>query len=310
MLQRLHNFIREELRKERSGFLKGSTITEAINSASVDLWRAKINKMKAGAGEDFLLQPFKGSDTLTDAGSYTLTDGAEYELIAIEPTSESLIQIMLAGNDIEFTGAALSSEYKHISKSDRAYTINAASEGLAALPDDLFSVGQSFYHDFEGTVYEGLIMEDREFIDRKNSAIVPASTSKPIARLHDNQIEFYPVPSGADTYDFILPYTKFNPVARVYTVDNDLLLQFRPASYDEDVRVYYMRPPVQARATYGTVTAGVVPLTTTTELEWADAAFSELAARALVYLGASISNQLAMQIEPMTAQNNQIDANN
>lgn len=310
MLQRLHNFIREELRKERSGFLKGSTITEAINAASMDLWKSKVAKLRSGLGEDYILQPFKGSTTLTSAGSYTLVGGYEYEIVSIEPTDESLMQIAIADSDADFAALAVSSEYKHIAKSDQSYTINAASAGLGNLPADFYSAGEVFYHTFSGVVYEGVILQDREFIDRKNSVIIPASTTRPIARLHDDMIEFYPVPSGADTYSFILPYNKFNPVARVYTSDDDLVVQFRPSGYDKDVRIYYYRPPQLALATYGTVTAGVQPITTTRDLEWSDVAFSEIATRALVYLGASVSNQLAMQIEPITAQNNQQDANN
>ncbi len=310
MLQRLHTFIRDIARKERSGFVRAETITEAINAASFDLWRSKVSKLSNANGEDWLLQPFRGSQTLTSAGDYTLAGGANYKILSVDPVDQEDIEITLADNDQEFTLIKSASEFKHLLTSDFPITINAASNGLADLPDDLFRVGQVFYHNYSGNIYEGQILEDREFIDRKNSVIIPATVTNPIARIHDNQIQFYPVPTGPNTYSFTLPYIKFNPVAR-YSVDgNDLTFEFKPTSYDLDINVYFLRPPLLATATYGTPVRGIQPLTVTQDLEWNSGAFAEIANRALTYIGISVNNQGAVQLESIVSQNNQQDANN
>ena len=309
MLERLHTFIRDTARRERSGFVRAETITEAINSASSDLWKANIEKVRKG-GDDILLQPFKGSTTITSGGSYSLASAATYEITSIDSALNTGLEIVLAQRDADFPKIRAASELRHLLKSDHPISMNAAASGLADLPDDLFKVGQVFYHTFNGVQYEGQILEDREFIDRKNSVIVISDTSNPIARIKDDKIEIYPAPTGGDVYTFTLPYIKFNPVARYEVNGTALDFSFTPSSFALDAVVYWIKPPTLASATYGTPVAGIQPLSGITEMGWQEAAFAEIAMRALTYIGIATNNQLLVQAEQLMKQTNLSDASN
>jgi len=310
MLERLHTFIRDVARRERSGFVKAETITEAINSASSDLWRAKIKEITMGneLGDDWVLQPFKGKQSITSAGNYTITNGSAYVLTSIE-SEDGFPEIVIARNDREFKNIRSSSELAHILKADHSFTLNAASSGKEDLPDDLFKVGQVFYHSYNGNQYEGQILEDREFLDRKNSAIVPPSEELPIARIHDDQIEIFPAPTGSDTFTFSLPYIKFNPIARYYPSGANLVVEFKPESFSLDVDAWFYRPPALAAATYGAPVNGVQSITVAQDLEWDEQVFPEIATRALTYVGITINNQIVAQLESIVEQQNQVDSN-
>jgi len=60
-------------------------------------------------------------------------------------------------------------------------------------------------------VYEGPILEEREYLDRINSVILAPSLEYPIARIIGENIEFYPSDAG----NFILSYYR-SPIAPVY----------------------------------------------------------------------------------------------
>lgn len=310
MLVRLHTFIRDVARRERSGFVKAETITEAINSASSDLWKSKIKQASISNGmpDAWLLQPFKGKSTITSAGSYTITSGAPYFITSIE-AGDGNPEILIARNDNQFKNLRISAELKHLLKTDYSFSLAAVDSGKADLPDDLFNVGQVFYHTYNGNQYEGQILEDREFLDRKNSKLVPPSEELPIARVHDDQIEIYPSPTGVDTYNFILPYIKFNPVARYYPSGGNLIIEFKPASFSLNVDAWYYRPPALATATYGAPVNGVQAITVTQDLEWNEQAFPEIATRALTYIGITINNQIVAQLESIVESQNQVDIN-
>lgn len=306
MLQRLHSFIREASRRQRSGFVTGPQITEAINSASSALWKAKIKEFRAG-GSDILLQPFKSVATLTSP--YTLANQAGAEINAIRPTNESLPEVIVTSNDVEFVNSKISEDYDHILHSQFTATINSSSSGFFSLPDDTHDVGEVFYHEYEGNRYEGQLLMDREFIDRKNSVIVPSSVTKPIARIVNNQIEFHPIPTGADIFTFTVPYRRFNPLARYNETGSDIVFEINPSSYAEEVKVYYYTLPVLAEATYS-FSNGVETVNVTTDLNWDEPAFLELAARALVIIGVEVNNQLLAQMETLIEQTDTADANN
>lgn len=305
MLARLHTFIRDIARRQRSGFVKGETITEAINSASSSLWRNKIKLFRKG-GDDILLQPFRASSTLSTP--YILSNSSDYEIIAVEPITQGSQDILLARNEREFVEARLSDDYEHVYKSEFTASINAAANGKDELPVDTFSVGEAFYHEYQGSRYEGVILEDREFMDRRNSFLVPATEKEPIARIVDDQIEFFPRPTGGDTYNFTVPYRKFNPIVRYYKDGANMSFAFDPSTYSEQIRVFYFKKPALATATYA-LTNGIEAVTVTQDLDWTEQAFPELALRALAYMGISVSNQLVAQAESLMEQNDQIDAN-
>lgn len=306
MLVRLHKFIRDIARRQRSGFVKGETITEAINSASSSLWRAKVKQFRKG-GDDILLQPFKGTTQISSP--YILPNSADYEIIALEPVTQGLPDIVLARNEQEFIDTRLSDDYEHIYKSEFTATINAAANGKFDLPADTFSLGESFYHEYQGSRYEGVILEDREFLDRRNSVLIPATATKPIARIVDDKIEFYPRPTGATTFAFTVPFRKFNPVARYYENGSNIEFKFEPSTYTGAINVFYYKKPALAAATYA-LSNGIETVTVSTELDWGEQAFPELATRALLYIGGlTVSNQLLAQAESLIEQNDQIDAN-
>ena len=499
MVERLHKFARSILRKDRSGFVKAETITEAINAASYDLWNSLVLKLRQGQ-DSYLLNAFKketNTISVTD-GSATINGGSEYEIMSIEvdPSDSDAeykdVQLYLAKNDEEFQAARIAQEFEHILKRDAKFyktttdtptsfdaslgvfpdggtaqagdwyessaegtidgvtikandrivaVVNNAStsdwsdwdridgsltisnerasvslpndlfktsdvfyfddgagnryEGrivndemfvdredviaqgyehllkkdfaitvtsldgtgndtaLKNLPDDMFSFGSVFYNEYNGNRYEGQILDDREFVDRKNSVIIAPTPEKPIARIVGNQIEICPVPTGSDfkirlPYEilkpdkipstlkhsiarlvgnkiefmaedmsaltvppnkFVLPYMIFNPVVR-YTISNsDMVLSFNPSSFSDDIKVRYIDTPTDADIAVA-LTNGEPSYSAPTETGWSDQAFSEIASRMLVYLGVSVDNQLATQIEGLTEQGNVADVKN
>lgn len=313
MLARLHTFIRDVLRRERSGFIKNNTITEALNSASYDLWLSLILKLRRGE-DSILLQPFKGVTTgqVASAGALTVTGLAEYEIVSVESESGgeySNLQLYLTRNDQEFESARVAQEYEHLLKKDYPFTLVVSDSGKQTLPDDLFKVGDVFYHTYNGNRYEGQILKDKEFVDRKNSYIEPATEEKPIARIVGNEIEIAPSPTGASTYNYILPYVRHNPVVRFNANGSDLNFTFLPSSFADTVLVRWVKPPATMTTSDGAVTYGIAALTITTECDWSERAFSELATRALAYLGISLNNQLIAQLEGISEQGNAMDVN-
>ena len=308
MLQRLITFIREIARRQRSGFVKGDTIVEAINSASSALWRAKVDEFRRG-GDDILLQPFRSFATLDSSGQgYTITGGAEYEVIGIKSTDASDPDIIVVPNESQFAVLRASEDYDHIMDSEFSATINAISSGKFDLPDDTFDVGVVFYHEYNGNRFEGQVLEDREFLDRRNSVIIPSSNENPIARVVNDQIEFHPIPTGGDTLTFTVPYRKHNPIARYYKSSNDLTFRFDPVGFNSEVEIYFYKIPDLAAATFA-FSNGIETPTVTTEVNWSESAFPELALRALAFIGIAINNEIVLQAESLMEQNNQVDAN-
>lgn len=307
MLQRLHTFIRDISRSERRGSVRAETITEAINSASSSLWRSLVSKQKSGGGENYLLQTFKRSETVSTP--YELSSGSGQEALTLESVLESTPNLLLA--DVgEYPVTNVSNDLNHIIEADFTATINSASLGIFDIPLDVFEIGDTFYHNYNGSRFEGQLLSSDSFIDRRNSTIIPCNEEQPIARLHDNKIEFYPIPTGADVYNFTVPHKKKNVIFRSErTLPNDRLkLTPTPKSFIDDIIIHYAIPPDLAVATYGAPVNGIQTVTATTDLNWSEGAFPEIALRALSYIGISTNNQMVAQAESLIEQNNSIDA--
>jgi len=81
--------------------------------------------------------------------------------------------------------------------------------------------------------YEGVILEEREYLDRVNSVILTPDLQYPIARIIGNNIEFYPKDAG----NFILSYYR-SPIVPIYayTVSGGRNITYNPVgSVDLDV---------------------------------------------------------------------------
>lgn len=82
-------------------------------------------------------------------------------------------------------------------------------------------------------IYEGDILEEREYLDRLNSSILTPDLEHPIARIKGNEIEFFPSDEG----NFILSYYR-SPVEPVfaYTVSGGRNITYNPiGSVDLDI---------------------------------------------------------------------------
>lgn len=310
MLQRLHTFIRDIVRKNRSGFVRNDTITEAINMASTSLFNSLVQKMRSGGGESYLLQPFRKRAQLAKASGYwTLTGGMGFEVITIESTDEGSPQILLTP-DGQFPSTREMMEFEHIIDSEQSLVLTSTTSGKLDLPDDFGEPKESFYHNYNGNRYEGHILDDNSFMDRRNSFIQPPDEEHPIARITDDQIEFYPIPTGSNTFSITLPYKQYNPLMRYEEMGNDIRFYSKPDSFSDQIYVYYLERPALAQSSDGALVNGVPGITVDTELNWGESAIGELASRALIFVGVEVNNQMAAQIEQLTEQMDVADANN
>lgn len=164
------------------------------------------------------------------------------------------------------------------------------------------------------------------------------SIKNPIATIHDNKMEV--LPSGSFTYrlPYISKYSVKNPIATVY--DNKISVLPSVANYvvpyiahaterlgysrfyvsgahmnfqidpiPANAKAYYITTPNTTTGTY-VFGSGIVTVTTGVELNWDEAAFSQIANRSLVYLGVSIGDTAAIQIESVANQNENYSSNN
>lgn len=299
MLAELHTFIRRILRKERTGHIPPELITSSINSASKDLWRHLIKKAEAGVFDD-LLQSFRDKTTLTIGSSNTITDGGNDFIVSAIYGDVSAI---VARNDVEFANLKLAnvvdSESEHLFKSEYQFTLSAADNGKKNLPTYFVGHFDTFIHYYNGETHEGNILSFKDFIDRKNSSIINPSVERPIATIHDNQIEVWPKPTGGTAYSFGLPYWRFpsieKPILRFRTNSDDMVAEVRPSTFTGSIDVYHINHPVETEATYS-ISGGQVSVTVTTDLDWDVDAFGELASRSLKFLGLANADQLITEV--------------
>ena len=167
--------------------------------------------------------------------------------------------------------------YDHFLVKRKKYTVSPTTT-VNDIPTD-YAEGLTIYISDSGVLKEGEILSYDEFLERTNSVIVSPSTSYPIATIYVNEsgvskIEFMPAPPTG-SYDFTLVYMK-KPATAVYdySQSNGNISQNVGASVNVDLDDRY---------------------------------FSDIATRALVYLGVSLRDQDVASLEGIRDNNQKQD---
>ena len=123
--------------------------------------------------------------------------------------------------------------------------------------------------------------------------IAKFTAENPIATVHDNQITILPQGTG-----YVLPYIAYATerlgFSRAYKDGTALKFEIDPTP--SKAKAYFINPPNASTGTYS-YSNGVVTVTAGTDLDWDEAAFSNIANRALLYLGVSVGNTNAIRVE-------------
>lgn len=291
MLEKLHQNIAKHLKRRTHGLIKPQTVTDAINSASEDLWLELIDKLKNGDASD-LLNPFKVNTSIT-GGAGTATGWGDYVVLSGKTASDR--EVILATTDKQWTTnnpadvIADITGIKHLLDSDHTET----SVSPITLPSNYFGNYGVFY--LAGK--EGQILDHNEYMDRKNSAIIAPDANNPIGRIRDGQLEFLPADSAAVTIPYVgFPSVKM-PMVRFTVSGSDKSMEVRPSSYAENTTIYGLKPPVTATATYTLSSHGEVTLSSITDLDWDSEAYTHIFSRALFYLGHTTQDQQVTALE-------------
>jgi len=129
--------------------------------------------------------------------------------------------------------------------------------------------------------------------------IAKYTAENPIATIYDNKITILPQSTG-----YVLPYvahaTERLGYSRTYRTSSELKYEIDPTPVKS--KVYYIDPPTTGDATY-VYAEGLVSVTLVTDLNWDEAAFSNIANRALLYLGSSVGDNNATKIEQQVNRN-------
>ena len=179
-------------------------------------------------------------------------------------------------------------DYDHLFLKQTAFTLAnlTATKTLSSIDANFIEAITFYFKDSSNNLHEGNLMKWDSFIDRKNSTITPAvintSTSeyKPIATIYDGKIEVAQAPPGSTTYNFVL---------------------------------LYFRRPTDGKFEF-TETNGVISQTTANvnnsiNLDWDERSFSDIANRALTYLGFPIKDAELLQAETVIDSNQIRDGN-
>lgn len=156
-------------------------------------------------------------------------------------------------------GKSFRDDNKFLVKADSAITTGGGN--VNTLPADYYKIQLFFSRNGSNEEFEGELLKHNVFQDRRQSVIIPPIQTRPIATIYNDSIEF--LPSGNITY--VLLYWK-NPTTPVY-------------GFTESSGVI-------------TFDAG-----SSTNLDWDNKDFTNIATRALKYLGFSIKDAGAIQIE-------------
>jgi|MDSW01.3.fsa_nt_gb hypothetical protein len=179
-------------------------------------------------------------------------------------------------------------DYDHLFLKQTAFTLAnlTTTKTLSSIDSNFIEAITFYFKDSSNNLHEGNLMKWDSFIDRKNSTITPpvinTSTSeyKPIATIYDGKIEVAPAPPGSTTYNFVL---------------------------------LYFRRPTDGKFEF-TETNGVISQTTanvnnSVNLDWDERSFSDIANRALTYLGFPIKDAELLQAETVIDSNQIRDGN-
>jgi len=179
-------------------------------------------------------------------------------------------------------------DYDHLFLKQTAFSLanNTSTKTLSSIDSNFIEAITFYFKDSSNNLHEGNLMKWDSFIDRKNSTITPpvinTSTSefKPIATIYDGKIEVAPVPGANTTFNFVL---------------------------------LYFRRPTDGKFEF-TETNGVISQTTanvnnSVNLDWDERSFSDIANRALTYLGFPIKDAELLQAETVIDSNQIRDGN-
>lgn len=305
MLQDLHDFIRDTIRKKRAGFVDVNQITEAIAASSKGLWKELITKYRQNGQLNRMLVPFKNSElgAKLSNSKYTLANAADSHIdgVAIVVSPKEYPTTLLHEDGLWVQRRFLPRENKTflLKRQEYAHPVSSTQE----LPADYKNHNDVvyFYDNTDKNVYEGQILEHDEFYNRKNSYILAPDAQNPIATIYDGTIEFAPETELGDRY--ILPYDAYtdekNGFSRYEPSGTGMVVEV-DGSTSGTINIYYIdfpSEPSHATPTYNVTTGLPDPLVSVVEMGWGDDAFSELANGALTYLGVSIQNPQASQVE-------------
>ncbi len=312
MLNDLHNHIRMILRRNYGGFLSPVDIDSAINASSQDLFNELVSKYREGDNLPDLLKNFKEEHSVTlSSGAGTITGAAGSEVISAVSviSGEDCDGIVTSGDrdwsskdrDVLLKHGVFAEEHSHIFIDRLTLTLAGGATGVDLPCDFIEDLGSVYIEDGMNNLYEGKVLHHNEFLNRVNSALLAPDSENPIATIYGGRIDLYPRSGSSQT--FVLPHYKY-PVERkaLFRITDDssadLQVEVKPDTITS-AKVFALRQPAQVEVDY-TVSSGNVTLNTpTTETDWPRGAFSELANRALTYLGFSSNDENTPQLEAL-----------
>jgi disulfide oxidoreductase YuzD len=174
-------------------------------------------------------------------------------------------------------------EYDHLLVKKKIFTVGSSTSVQSIAQDDYVQGLTIFINPNSNVLKEGTIYDWDEFLEIKNSAILAPNTLYPAATIFVQEessvnvpkIEFAPVPPGGITYEYTLVYMR-RPKKGVYafTTSNGNFTYNPIGSIDIDIDERY---------------------------------FSDIATRALMYLGISLKDADVASTEAMKDNNQKID---
>jgi hypothetical protein len=171
-------------------------------------------------------------DFVKEISVAAIINGQNYEGIMVSPDKfysrviEDLIPEMNQGRRLN---------YLYVENVD----YNISSTNIFGLPSD-FVDGITVFSRVGNNKYEGVILTDKEFLDRINSSLLAPTLEAPIARIYDDKIEFYPSDAG----NYTLSYYKFPSEKRPLATIKDNKIEVRP---EVEVELTYYKYPTEKR---------------------------------------------------------------
>lgn len=174
-------------------------------------------------------------------------------------------------------------EYDHLLVKKKTFTVSSSTSIQSIAQDDYVQGLTIYIKDGTASIKEGTIYDWDRFLEIKNSAILAPNTLYPAATIFVQEessvnvpkIEFAPVPLGSATYEYTLVYMR-RPKKGVYAFNTSggNFTYTSTGSVDIDIDERY---------------------------------FSDIATRALMYLGISLKDADVASTEAMKDNNQKID---